>query len=313
MQTSCVFCFSSSQATLPAADPALADLVALGLAGLAGVVLAAPVSVAPVGLVDLAECLPAALGLAGLAAAPAARKGSPALSLWFYRGGRKEQGARRLQITAALRILLRQEFMMRGRNVSASGIVCTIKQRKRDTMQRRSIAKGVPVFALALAAASGANAQQLGKMQLQLQPRVAQLQAIGAIPQLVPVHIRLGAEVSPRVKFDGGIDFTIPGLHISPRLSTRIDLDAVVSANFGRVTTLFPLTIDEIYSPQIIGLNAFYAGVGIGPYLGERTRFGGKILAGATLAHSIGLEGTMHFAGFGDPLFTLQLRFPLGR
>ncbi|HLI47280.1 MAG TPA: hypothetical protein VKV18_01120 [Chthonomonas sp.] len=127
----------------------------------------------------------------------------------------------------------------------------------------------------------------------------------------VPLNLRLGAELSPRTKFDGGVDLDVPGVHFGRGSSARIDFDAIVSANFGGVSTLFPLTFDLIYHPAFVGIHNPYLGFGIGPYFGERTRFGGKIVFGANFTRELGLEGAVHFAGFGPALFTLQLRFPL--
>ncbi|CEK12532.1 hypothetical protein [Chthonomonas calidirosea] len=127
----------------------------------------------------------------------------------------------------------------------------------------------------------------------------------------VPLNLRLGAELSPRTKFDGGVDLDVPGVHFGRGSSARIDFDAIVSANFGGVSTLFPLTFDLIYHPAFVGIHNPYLGFGIGPYFGERTRFGGKIVFGANFTRDLGLEGAVHFAGYGPALFTLQVRFPL--
>lgn len=143
----------------------------------------------------------------------------------------------------------------------------------------------------------------------QLQPALCQ---VGPIIEghFVPLYLRLGAELSPRTKFDGGVDLDVPGLHFGSA-SARIDFDAIVSANFGGVSTLFPLTFDVITHPGFVGIHNPYAGFGIGPYFGERTRFGGKIVVGANISRGFGLEGAVHFAGYGPALFTLQARFPL--
>lgn len=142
-------------------------------------------------------------------------------------------------------------------------------------------------------------------------PRLQISGPLSVAGDVIPLHLRLGAVVSPRLRFDGGLDFTIPGLHIGQSIGARIDADAIISANFGGVTTLFPIDFDLVYHPSVIGIHGLYIGAGIGPYLGERTRLGGKILAGAELGHSFGLEGAIHFPGFGDPIFTIQLRSKL--
>jgi hypothetical protein len=133
---------------------------------------------------------------------------------------------------------------------------------------------------------------------------------LGLIPTPFPLHLRLGMMLSPRTKFDGGIDVSL-GRGILPSLSTRIDADAIVSANFRGISTLVPITLDQIYSKGLFGGNRIYIGAGLGPYISEKTRFGGKLFIGADLAVRIGVEGAVHFSGSGDPLLTLQARVGL--
>ncbi len=135
------------------------------------------------------------------------------------------------------------------------------------------------------------------------------LPPVGAVSPF-PLALRLGAMVSPRTKFVGGIDATIKGLHLVPELSSRVDLDVIVSANFGGVSTLIPITFDQIYNLNLPVSSRVYIGGGIGPYFGDTTRFGGKIVVGAEF-NRFGLEGDIHFAGIGDPLFTIQARIGL--
>ena len=132
----------------------------------------------------------------------------------------------------------------------------------------------------------------------------------GVISSPVPIGIRLGAALSPRVRFDGGVDVTIPGLRVAPGFNTRVDFDAIIAANFHGISTLFPLTIDQIYRIPLPLGSSLYVGGGIGPYFGEVTRFGGKLLIGGTITPRFGLEGTLYFQGIGDPTTAVQARFP---
>ena len=140
----------------------------------------------------------------------------------------------------------------------------------------------------------------------QLDPTGVATSVVGAV---FPLHLRLGAMVSPRTKFIGGIDFTTKGL--AKNLSTRIDAEAIVSANFGGVDTLFPVTVDQVYSKGLVGGTQIYGGVGIGPYFGNVTRFGGKLFVGGDFGRRIGGEVGLHFAGYGDALVTAQVRLRL--
>lgn len=132
------------------------------------------------------------------------------------------------------------------------------------------------------------------------------------IPTPFPVAFKIGAAVSPRLKFAAGIDATFPRLSIAPHFATRVDFDAIFSANFGGVTTLFPLTAGQVYRVALpVTGQSLYIGAGIGPYFGEVTRFGGKIYAGGNLSSRIGAEAALHFTGYGDPTVTAALRFGL--
>ena len=136
------------------------------------------------------------------------------------------------------------------------------------------------------------------------------LPPIGAVSPF-PVALRLGALLSPTTAFDGGIDVTIPGIHLFQGFSTRIDADViVVQDGFFGVSALVPVTFDQIYNLNLPVSTRVYIGGGIGPYFSTSTRFGGKLIVGAQFSR-IGLEGNVHFAGVGDPLFTLQLRIGL--
>ncbi|HEV2473899.1 MAG TPA: hypothetical protein VGS41_14585 [Chthonomonadales bacterium] len=141
-------------------------------------------------------------------------------------------------------------------------------------------------------------------------PLAAGRKQVGALSPF-PLYLRLGLMFSPRTKFDGGVDLTLSGLHLTPDLSSRIDADVIVSANFGGISTLIPITFDQIYSHGLVTGNQLYIGGGIGPYIGKVTRFGGKLLAGVNFTSRLGAEVDVHFPGWGDPLVTAQVRLGL--
>lgn len=128
------------------------------------------------------------------------------------------------------------------------------------------------------------------------------------IPKPFDLNLRLGVMVSPSVKFAGGADIGF-SFGILPGFSSRVDAEAIVSANFARVSTLIPVTFDQIYSKSLPGVKV-YVGGGIGPYFGEVTRFGGKLFVGAGTSGITGELG-VHFSGGGDPLVIVSARVPL--
>ena len=118
-----------------------------------------------------------------------------------------------------------------------------------------------------------------------------QLGPLSLIPNPFPLHLRLGAMLSPRPKFDGGIDVTL-GRGILPSLTTRIDADAIVSANFHGISTLVPVTLDQIYSKGLLGGNRIYFGAGLGPYIAENALLGMGTADGGT--NGVDDDGTAH-------------------
>lgn len=134
--------------------------------------------------------------------------------------------------------------------------------------------------------------------------------AIGDATGLYTIALRLGLSVSPRTRFAGGIDVSLPRLSIGSGWTTRIDAEAIVSANFGGISTLIPLTVNQVYSKGLVSSTRVYGGFGIGPYFGEITRLGGKIFVGAGLSQKIGVELGVHFPGFDDPMVVVQARLP---
>jgi hypothetical protein len=129
----------------------------------------------------------------------------------------------------------------------------------------------------------------------------------GVLPGGFTIGLRLGAVVSPDANFAGGVDVRVPGFRLLQGAYTRLDLDYL--ALKGR--DLVPITFDQIYELGI-PLAKVYLGLGIGPYFGDGTEFGGKILVGANLARLIGLEAAVHFVtDVRDPLVTIQARFAL--
>lgn len=139
---------------------------------------------------------------------------------------------------------------------------------------------------------------------------VAQVPSVGSLSPF-PVALRLGALLSPRTKADVGIDVTIPHLGIGAGWNARVDADAIISANLGGISTLVPITFDEIYTQTLTGGAPVYFGGGIGAYIGNRTRFGGKVLVGAGISKQLAAELAVHWPGFGSTLVTLQLRIGL--
>ena len=136
--------------------------------------------------------------------------------------------------------------------------------------------------------------------------------AAGPVPNPTPFpfDIRGGALLSPKGKLDLGVDCTLPDLHLLPTLTTRLDADAIFGANIGGSQTIFPITFDQLYSKALPGTTSIYFGGGAGMYLGGRSRFGGKVVLGATF-NRFGVEANLHFSGSGEPLLSLQGRLAL--
>ena len=126
-----------------------------------------------------------------------------------------------------------------------------------------------------------------------------------------PISLRLGAMVSPRIAFNGGIDVRFPQLHLGSGLTARADFNAIVAANFGGVNSIFDLTFGAVYGFGIATGQRVYVGAGVGPYFADQVRFGGRLILGVNATSRIGGELNLHFAGIGNPLLTLQVRLRL--
>lgn len=126
-----------------------------------------------------------------------------------------------------------------------------------------------------------------------------------------PIALRLGVMLSPNTKFVGGADVTLNGLKLLPGFSSRIDADVFLDLNRRGVSTLIPVTFDQVYTKNIVLGSRVYIGGGVGAYIGEVTRFGGKVFVGAGLKSNLGIEGTAHFYNTGEPLLTIQARVSL--
>ena len=126
-----------------------------------------------------------------------------------------------------------------------------------------------------------------------------------------PIALRLGVMLSPNTKFVGGADVTLNGLKLLPGFSSRIDADVFLDLNRRGVSTLIPVTFDQLYTKNIALGSRIYFGGGIGAYIGSVTRFGGKVFVGAGLKSNLGIEGTAHFYNTGEPLLTVQARVSL--
>ena len=171
------------------------------------------------------------------------------------------------------------------------------------------------VLGAALAAPVRAQSQDTPKhfpvevlLGTQMAARTAAVGQLGASPLGLAFHA--GGMLSPRGAALAGLDLPLDYSLIGTGFRGRLDADAIIKANLGGVNTLVPVTFDQIYNLNLPVSSRVYVGGGIGPYFGDKTRFGGKLIAGAEF-NRFGLEGNIHFAGTGDTLFTVQARIGL--
>jgi hypothetical protein len=141
-------------------------------------------------------------------------------------------------------------------------------------------------------------------------PRAGQLDVVNSISPF-PFAVRLGAMISPRLAFLGGVDVLLRGINPAPGWDLRVDGEVIVDANVNDVSTLFPVTLDIIYNKSLLAGSKFYAGAGIGPYFGDVTRFGGKLLVGFSLTSNLAAEAELHYPGDSELPLTVMLRLGL--
>src|SRR5262249_23936811 len=153
------------------------------------------------------------------------------------------------------------------------------------------------------AAALAANAVALPEPA----PRAGQAGVVSSLSPF-PIAVRLGAMISPNLRFLGGVDVLVRGFHPFPRWDLRVGGEAIVDADVNDVSTLFPVTLDLIYNKALLAGSKFYAGAGIGPYFGDTTRFGGKLLVGFALTSNLAAEAELHYPGDSELPLTVMLR-----
>jgi hypothetical protein len=153
-------------------------------------------------------------------------------------------------------------------------------------------------------------------------------------PSLPPVTtaIRLGAQLSPRFSFVGGLDVDFNRLSLGPGWSSRLDLEALSEPRsdgfLSAFNTTLAATFNQIYAPYYrhYQRRPVYVGFGIGYYgspepdgtsglLGNGYRnvghFGGKVFIGSQFTSTTSAEIGIHFPGVGTPLVAAQLRLKL--
>lgn len=122
-----------------------------------------------------------------------------------------------------------------------------------------------------------------------------------------PVTLRIGATFNPLFQFAGGVDVQIPALRLIPRFSTRLDAEVIINAGPARATTI-PITFNQVFSNDIALGTGYYAGGGVGAYLGSHSRLGGKLFVGTEVFSKVGVEGTIHLVNGNKPFYTVQAR-----
>lgn len=145
----------------------------------------------------------------------------------------------------------------------------------------------------------------------------------------VRVGLKLGAQVSPRFSFAGGLDIELSRLSIAPGWSSRLDADVLLEPTndglFSQLNSTVGLTFNQIYSRRQSNGRRLYGGAGIGYYIvpviagygllgadySGRGHLGGKVLFGAEFTSTTGVEASVHIIDGSRPLFAIQARLKL--
>jgi hypothetical protein len=114
-------------------------------------------------------------------------------------------------------------------------------------------------------------------------------------PTPVPISLRGGAMVAPRGAGLAGVDIPIPSIALLDGWEGRLDADVIFKANFADISTVVPVTFDQIRYAQDVSGRSLYFGAGVGALLGGKAKLIGKGVLGVELNARLGVEGNIIF------------------
>jgi len=123
---------------------------------------------------------------------------------------------------------------------------------------------------------------------------------------------RAGVVLTPTRDIDAGLDITFPRLRAGREWVTRFDFDGsarIHSASFGsRRDAQLAIDACQEFTPGGVNRGRWFVGGGIGPVIGPRSGFGGKLFAGYNFTPIVSVEAEAQVQARASTRAVLMLR-----
>ncbi|NLH99115.1 MAG: hypothetical protein GX446_06440 [Chthonomonadales bacterium] len=112
-------------------------------------------------------------------------------------------------------------------------------------------------------------------------------------PMPITMSLRGGIMVAPRGAGLAGVDIAVPSVSLLDGWEGRLDADVIFKANLADISTVVPVTLDQVRYVQDMTGRSIYYGAGAGALLGGKAKLIGKAILGFELSARLGVEGNL--------------------
>lgn len=131
--------------------------------------------------------------------------------------------------------------------------------------------------------------------------------------------VYIGANFAPTLGYSAGVQLGVSHMRLVSGMQTRATFgvlgDAHAPSIFGFPGTTYMVAVDQITHNYRFGRNrsafSIYSGFGAGGYFQHELRPGARLLIGANVTRSMGIELISNITGAGSPYVSFLSRFPL--
>lgn len=117
--------------------------------------------------------------------------------------------------------------------------------------------------------------------------------AVPTVP--IALSLRGGVMVAPRGAGLAGVDIPVPSIALLDGWEGRLDADVIFKANFADISTVVPVTFNQVRYTQDMSGRSIYVGAGAGAMLGGKAKLIGKGIVGLELSARLAVEGNVIF------------------
>ncbi|MBM3493432.1 MAG: hypothetical protein FJX72_03775 [Armatimonadetes bacterium] len=118
---------------------------------------------------------------------------------------------------------------------------------------------------------------------------------LGPAEPVMPVTMSLrgGIMTAPRGAGLAGIDIAVPSVSLLDGWEGRLDADVIFKANLADISTVVPVTLNQVRYSQDVSGRSVYFGAGAGALLGGKAKLIGKALLGVEVSARLAVEGNV--------------------